>query len=95
MAHLITLTDDLNTNLKALAAGSVSTIQEFKIRVWNNRGGTVDGITDIENVSLSLQYSPNQNNNLIVQNDCFSVRCTYSAKAAGIVSESYSSFPIS
>jgi len=95
MVYLITITDDVNTDLDVLALGAISSVQEFKIRVWNNRGDALDGITDINLGEIELMYSPTKQNSIVVKNDCFSARCTYSAKSDAIYAESYKAFPIS
>ena len=95
MVYLITITDDVNTDLDVLALGTVSTVQTFKIRVWNNRNDTLAGITDMTGVELDLLFSPTKENTIVVRNDCFRGRCTYSAEQDAVYAESYKAFPIS
>lgn len=95
MVYLITITDDVNTDLDVLALGTVSSVQEFKCRVWNNRGATLEGITDMTSVVLDMMYSPTPQNTIVVKNSCFTARCTYSAKQDAVYAEAYKAFPIS
>lgn len=95
MVYLITITDDVNTDLDVLTLGTVSTVQTFKCRVWNNRGSTLEGITDMTSVVFDMMYSPTPENTIVVRNDCFEARCTYSAKLDAVYAEAYKSFSIS
>ena len=68
MVYLITITDDVNTDLDVLALGTISTLQTFKVRVWNNKGSALAGITDVAVGSFAIEYEPLRHHTIVVRN---------------------------
>jgi len=95
MVYLLTITDDVNTDLDVLALGTISSVQTFKVRVWNNKDAVLAGITDFAVGSFVIEYEPLRHHTIVVRNDAFQGRCTYSAKQDAVYAEAYKDFPLS
>lgn len=95
MVSYLMITDDADFPITNLDFGVFTgATVEKKIRVWNNKIGLA-GINDAYNVSLELVYPPREEENIVVGNNAFLGRCTYSAKQGAPYTEALKPFPLS